>query len=513
MTARQQVVIVGGGTAGWMTALYLTRIMARRQPMDITLVESPDLGIIGVGEATIPTLRQTLLDLGIAEEEFLLATNGGFKHAICFRDWLHPPGEGSGRAEYFHPFEQLDYKDVYAACELIRREGGDQDRFISLTSAQYHACMANKAPHGGPDKQVKGFNYAYHLDAVLFGRLMREHAVAQGVKRIESHISRVHGSTETGIQALELADGTRLEGDLFVDCSGFHRLLLGATLQEPYQDFRKWLPCNRAVAVQVDYEKGDVILPYSIAHAQDSGWIWDIRLSSRRGTGYVFSADHASDEQALATLARYLNKPAESLPARFIDMKAGRARRFWVHNCVAIGLSAGFFEPLESTGIMMIELGIRCLIDNWPLASQDDANEVVRENYNRYMDDLFEEILEFIVMHYRLSQRRDTAFWRDVAHLATPPRLQARLQLWQHKAPSHFDLPLAPAYVFGLMSYLAILRGMRWGEQAYSSYVDPASLGHLDSYFQERQRGWRDTVARLPGHAAYLLSLRSQKSQ
>jgi tryptophan halogenase len=262
------------------------------------------------------------------------------------------------------------------------------------------------------------------------------------------------------------------------------------------------------VAASADYKKGDIVLPYTVAHAQKSGWIWDISLSSRRGTGYVFSSDHISDEDAALALANYIGVPADSISPRFIDMKTGRASRHWVRNCVAIGLSGGFIEPLESTGIMLIELGIRCLMDNWPGFVGQQKVVALQTNYNRYMRDLYEEVLEFIVMHYRLSQRQDTPFWRDSSALETPHRLQERMAVWRHKVPSHFDLPIAPAYVFGLLSYLAVLRGMCWGSDARSVYVDPASLERLEGYLGARQQQWRQSVAGLPGHAAYLLSLR-----
>lgn len=506
-----RVLIVGGGTAGWMSALYLARLIGVRQKLEIELIEAPDIGAIGVGEATIPTIRQTLRDLGITEREFLLKTNGAFKQAVCFRDWLRPPMGGGSPSEYFHPFEVMSNEEIYSSCEYIRRTGGgDQSAYLRAGSRQYYSCVANKAPLPLSRRaQSDRIGYAFHTDAILFGGLLREQAMASGVRRIEARVRGVEGDPEKGIRSVVLENGARREADLYIDCSGFHRLLLQGCLGEVVESFSPWLPCNRAIAASAEYRQGEVIYPYTIAHAQSAGWIWDISLASRRGCGYVYSDSHISDEQALASLASYLNRPVEELDARYIDMHTGVARHQWQGNCIAIGLAGGFIEPLESTGIALIEMGIRCLIDHWPGYRPPEALQAMKRGFNTHMSGLYQEILEFIVLHYRLSQRQDSAFWQDLASLGVPDRLASRLELWRYKVPSEMELKLQFDQIFGLSSYISVIRGMCWGESGYSRYHDSRPTAELLAEIESRQARWKQSASRLPGHAAYLLALRS----
>lgn len=489
----RSVLVVGGGTAGWLAASYLAATVGKTRGVTITLVESPDIGVIGVGEATIPTLRRTISELGIPEDEFLKGVNGAVKQAIRFQDWARDPAQG--RTHFYHPFHKASEADIHAATQyLYFNPDAPLDAYASLATAQTLACESNKAPHADDSKQ--GFIYAYHIDAILFGRFLRSRFEGKGVTRVEGEVRQVSRGADGDIEAVILGSGQRLEADLYVDCSGFRGLLINGALEVPFQSFRDWLPCDRAVAISVPYLPGERIRPYTVSTAQKAGWIWDINLASRRGVGHVFSTAHMSDDQAVEGLRAYLGRswPQGGEP-RFIQMRVGRNQRLWERNCVAIGLAGGFVEPLESTGIYLIESGVRYLIDYWPTSGPSEA---ARWGYNRLMADAYDEVVQFVLMHYVTSGRRDSDFWRDITRpRPLPGDLHLHLEAWRHKYPSLYDAKSMSGSVFGYESYIAILAGMGWFKGIPSPFVMPDEAG-LRRHLLQRRLALEAQVGSLP---------------
>jgi tryptophan 7-halogenase len=498
-----QIVIVGGGSAGWMTAGLLANIVGRTRKIAITLVEADDIGIIGVGEATIPTMVSVIRDMGISEDEFLANVNGAFKQAIRFQNWLYDPEERS--SYYYHPFHKMAEGDIFATSQHLNfnPELGPES-FGRIATPQVMACDANKAPGPLAGAAQSGLTYAYHMDAVLFGQFLRRRFENNPVLRIVGHVEGAERNESNGdIRTIVLRGGAKVEGDLFIDCSGFRGLLINQQLAVPFQSFSRWLPCDRALAVSVPYRQGERVKPYTQATAQKHGWIWDINLANRRGVGHVYSSAFCGKEEAESHLKAYLGASwREDSEVREIPIRVGRGERLWENNCIAIGLSGGFIEPLESTGIYLIEMGIRYLIDHWPSKGITPAH---RYSYNKMMHDAYDEVLQFVFMHYYTSQRRDTDFWRSFPdRLDTlPGDLGNKLSLWRHKYPSAYDARAMPGKVFGFESMIGILSGMKWFDDVQSPYVVADRQG-LMKHLRWRLAEFERQVSTLPSHEQYL---------
>lgn len=417
-------VIVGGGTAGWIAAATLGHIF-KGSAVSIELVESADVGIIGVGEATVPVFVDTLHKLGIDEADFIRATQATFKWGIEFADWRQQ-GEG-----YFHSFgplgRSIDGHDFYQ-CWLKCRAGGDTS---ALTDHAPEAVLARQnrffLPFEAARTPLAAARYALHLDAALVGRYLRDHALALGVVRTEGHVSEVLRRDDGFIRALQLADGRRVAGDFFVDCSGFAGLLIEQTLGAGYDDWSGWLPCDRAVTVQS--ERLAELPPYTLARAQEAGWSWRIPLQHRTGNGYVYCSRYISDDRAAATLVEQLNSEPLGEP-RVIPFVTGVRRRPWVKNCLALGLAQGFLEPLESTAIHLVSKTLTRFVRLLPDAGCDS---LLVEMFNRGVRADYEEIRDFLILHYCTSAREDTAFWCDCRQMARPESLDRRLALFAHR--------------------------------------------------------------------------------
>ncbi|TGX55247.1 tryptophan 7-halogenase [Sphingomonas gei] len=423
-----RIVIVGGGSAGWMTAAALARLVAAG--LAITLVESDEIGTIGVGEATIPPLVDFNAALGIDENAFVAATQGTFKLGIEFRDWGHPGNR------YVHPFgnygrqtQGINFHQIWLRQRLLGVAETDPGPFdlyaISIAAA---ARGRFTKPAGDPEGVLQGLAYAYHFDAGLYAEFLRMRAEAQGVRRVEGKVVRVEQSSDTGfLSAVVLEGGRRIEGDLFIDCSGFRALLIGETLGVPYRSWRHWLPCDRAVAVPSAAVAPPV--PYTRSTADKAGWRWRIPLQHRVGNGHVYSSAHLEDEAAARALLDRLDGAPLAEP-RTLRFTAGRREKLWEKNCIAIGLSAGFIEPLESTSIHLIQSGIVRLMASFP-----DRNFAAVEiaEYNRWLIDEYENVRDFIVLHYHASTRSDSDFWNDCRAMDIPDSLAARLDLWRGK--------------------------------------------------------------------------------
>ncbi|MBX2857780.1 MAG: tryptophan 7-halogenase [Cellvibrionaceae bacterium] len=455
----KQVLIVGGGTAGWLAACYLNaRINQHRNGsrIQITLIESPSIPRIGVGEATIPTLINTLQTIGFSEREFMVASDASFKQGIKFVNWLHP-----GHA-YYHPFD--------------RRAAGSGDNrglqwaqsqrnidFAYWLSTQAAFCDAGLAPKGlGQADYQSPLAYAYHLNAEKFADLLRSKGLGQGIVHRYAEVQGLERNSDSGdIRAVLTDAGERLSADLFIDCSGLRGLLIDEALQVPHVDYSPWLLCDRAVTLRVPFsvQRPDNRKPYTTATARSAGWSWDIPLADRRGLGYVYSSQFISDTEAEAELRRAEGAHSDSCSGQVLRFRVGRRAESWRHNCVALGLASGFIEPLESTGIYLVEYAAALLCEYFP---HGDNSASLQQRFNRLLQNRYEEILNFIVLHYCLSQRDDTPFWREVRKPARiPAALQELFELWREKACSHTDFHDA-MQLFGHMNYEYILYGMQF---------------------------------------------------
>lgn len=454
----EHIVIVGGGSAGWMSAAYLSRVLQGLEPATrITLIESPDIGTIGVGEATIPPIRDFFALAGITEQELINNANAAIKNAIKFVGWKQ------GRDEhYFHPFEGPQPGDGFDSAMhwyALQAQGIDTPPLAESTGVHPALCAARKVPRplNGPDFTAP-VNYAYHIDALLMARLLRDKALQRGVRRIEDTVTAVTRDTAGNIHRLHTKQHGDIGGDLFIDCTGFYSLLIEKNLAADWHSYDDELLCDAAVAMgtERDPQQRDP-LPFTLATARDAGWTWRIELSSRNGNGYVYSTRHLDAEQAEADLRGFLGEEAANAEARHLKMRVGRRNRFWIKNCVAIGLSGGFIEPLESTGLQFINVGLRYLFDHLqdPGAAGADSS---RDCYNQLMRDYYDETKDFIVLHYALTARSDTAFWRAVQNVELSPWLRERLAVWRGRLPHAVDFRTGA--IFSDAQYLYVLAGM-----------------------------------------------------
>ena len=457
----RNVVVFGGGTSGWMSACYIQRILANLEVPNasVTLVESKDIGIIGVGEATLNDLKQTLQYIGIDEQAFMLNSHATFKNGIKFVNWRDDPAK-VGRHHYYHPFEDTPtvrgmwLLDIWSC--LRAHHNWDLD-YCYITGPSAFISDKMRAPKAPESRQYEGlFNYAYHLDTVLFGRYLRQVALGRGVKHIVDTVIGVESDERGFITALKTREHGDISGDLFIDCSGFVGALINQHYGTEFIGFGDSLFNDRAVALRVPYETAhDPVNPFTTATAVSSGWIWDIPLSDqrvalggaqqwsddsahgRRGVGYVYSSRFITDEQAERELRDYVGKRAEGIDARFLKMRIGHNRKFWVKNCVAIGLAGGFIEPLESTGIALVTQGLELLRIHFPTR---ECPTPQADSYNGAMTRLYEHIREFIVLHYCTTRREDSEYWRANRHNPSiPERLKSHLEQWRYRAPHSFD--------------------------------------------------------------------------
>ncbi|MBY5992649.1 tryptophan halogenase family protein [Ferrimonas balearica] len=498
MTSRplSRITIVGGGSAGWMTALYLNRYYnSGATRTKITLIESEDIGTIGVGEATVHSIRFFFAAMGLDEAELMRETGATFKTGIRFRNWKKPVAGQTH--EYFHPFEEqrlpamVDLTTAWFSSDRAQSERYDQGTCLSShLMAEGHGP---KGPSSGPYQGV--VPYGYHLDAVRLGRYLRRKAVEAGVEHRVGTVDRVETQGER-ILALH-CNGQRHEADLYIDCSGFRSLLMSQLKQDNWQSFEDALPCNRAVALQLPYPKGASPRPYTQATALDNGWVWEIDLQERRGNGYVYDGNRLSPEQAEAALRAHLGVPADMGQALHLKMKIGCLKEFWVGNCLAIGLSGGFIEPLESTGLHLINLSVRLLATHLNGA---EVAQPVKDSYNRLMNGIYDDLKRFIILHYCLSDRDDSPFWRQAADSAKhSPRLQQDLALWQHKVCEFMDLAGSYATVFTDENYRFVLYGMGH-TPTFAPIGDPAQ--HQALFDQLAARVQMALQQTLPHHQA-----------
>jgi tryptophan halogenase len=455
----QSIVIVGGGTAGWLTAgIIAARHQGRmKSSFSVTLVESPNVPIIGVGEGTWPTLRTSLQKMGISETDFLRKCNAAFKQGAKFARWT----TGEDHDAYYHPLMlPQGFTQVNLAPHWLCKDDGRS--FGDTVCPQGQLCEDGLAPKmiSTPEYQAVA-NYAYHLDAGKFAGFLAQHCTQKlNVRHVLADVSAVKQNEQGDITCVVTQQAGEICGDLFVDCTGFSCLLLGKTLGVPFKDCSDILFCDAALALQVPYAGPDApMASHTISTAQSAGWIWDIGLPTRRGTGYVYSTRHSSDEQAHETLMRYLGPEHAHLSARKIAIRAGHRTTFWKNNCVAVGLSAGFLEPLESSAIVLIELSAKLIAEQMP--ANREVMDIVAKRFNEVTDYRWGRIIDFLKLHYVLTKREDNAFWRDnVDPAGVPDRLQNLLRLWKYQSPWFFDEFDRLEEVFPAASYQYVLYGM-----------------------------------------------------
>ena len=471
MTPVRKIVIVGGGTAGWLTAgIIAARHRSRIGPdFSVTLVESPNTPIIGVGEGTWPTLRSTLARIGVSETELFRQCDAAFKQGARFARWT----TGADDDFYYHP---LMLPQSFGQVNLVPHwlAKNDGRSFCDAVTPQGRLCDDGLAPKTITTAEFQAVaNYSYHLDAARFAPFLQAHCCGQlGVRHVLADVSRVNLAENGDIRSLDTAQAGEIEGDLFVDCTGFKALLIGETLGVPFKDCSDVLFCDRALAIQVPYPtESTPIESQTLSTAQSSGWIWDIGLPSRRGIGHVYSSRHTSDEAAERELRRYVGPAGDRLEARKITIRSGHRETFWKRNCVAIGLAAGFLEPLEASAIVLIELSAKLIAEQLPACRE--VMDIIAARFNASTHYRWGRIIDFLKLHYVLTKRTDSAFWRDNQLAETiPDRLKDLLLLWSHQSPWFHDEFDRVEEVFPAASYQYVLYGM-----GFRTFVDPASLG------------------------------------
>ncbi len=451
--------IVGGGTAGWLTAGVIAAKHRSRMAagFSITLVESPNVPIIGVGEGTWPTLRSTLARIGVSETELIRECDATFKQGARFARWT----TGADDDAYYHPLMlPQSFTQVNLVPHWLAESGGRS--FCDAVCPQGRICDDGLAPKTIATAEFDAVaNYAYHLNAGKFAPFLQKHCCGKlGVRHVLADVRCVNLTEAGDIRSLDTEQAGEIEGDLFVDCTGFKALLIGEALGVPFEECGDVLFCDTALAIQVPHEsETSPIATHTISTAQSAGWIWDIGLPTRRGVGYVFSRRHSSDDDAERELRRYLGPAGEDLPVRKIPIRSGHRATFWKRNCVAVGLSAGFLEPLESSAIVLIEISAKLIAEQMPACRE--VMDIIASRFNVTTHYRWGRIIDFLKLHYVLTKREDSAFWRDNLLPETiPERLQDLLLLWRHQSPWFHDEFDRIEEVFPAASYQYVLYGM-----------------------------------------------------
>ncbi len=500
----QSVLIVGGGTAGWLTACFLARTLGAAKPggVRITLVESPEIGIIGVGEGTFPSIRGTLSAIGIDEARFVRECQATFKQGVKFANWVRPAGS-AGSDHYFHPFSQPSQRQ--GSAELLpywlRGLAGEGVALAQAVTMQKRVADGGRGPKRIGDADYLGpMNYAYHFDAGRFAKLLAEHGRTLGVTHLLGTVGRIELDEEGAIGRVHTAEHGALEADLYIDCTGFRASLIGEALGSPFRQLDDVLFVDRALALQVPYAAADTpIASYTISTAHEAGWTWDIGLQERRGIGYVYSSRHTSDERAEQVLRGYIGAAADGLTPRKLDLRIGYRDVQWVKNCVAVGLSGGFLEPLESSGIGLIETAAYLIGYLFPFNGQSAP---AAAQFNALMRQRYERVVDFIKLHYCLTQRTDSPFWIENADPASiPASLQAKLAMWQGRAPHRLDF-VTDLEMYPPSSWQYVLYGMEFQTTLHASATNSALHGQAQDEFHTIATLAEHALADLPPHRA-----------
>jgi Tryptophan halogenase. len=488
----KDIVIVGGGTAGWMTAAALAQVL-RHAGIKITLVESEAISTVGVGEATIPAIRQFNSVLALNEDEFIRQTGGTFKLGIQFVDWYKK------NHSYYHPFGNIGTRIERIAFQHYWQRLFNAGKTYPLEnfSLNIQACENNKfiRPIKMSNSPLAEITYAFHFDAGLYARYLRGYAEKNGAVRIEGLIDGVNLRAVDGfIESVHLATGETVAGDLFIDCSGFRGLLIGQWLGTAYEDWSNFLPCDSAVAVASS--RLDPLPPYTRATAKEAGWQWRIPLQHRTGNGYVYSSKYVSDERALETLLSGIEEPLLGEP-RVLRFKAGRREKMWNKNCVAIGLSSGFLEPLESTSIHLVQGAISKLLDLFPTA---ECHPTIVDKFNEQLAYEYETIRDFLILHYNATLRDDSGFWNYCRHMEIPKALSDKINLYRYSGRVYRDNYES----FGGLSWLAVMRGQGILTKAYNPVADHLPMEKLITQMEGIKSVIDSSCRSMPLHEEYI---------
>jgi len=488
----ENIIIVGGGTAGWMTAAALSKCLDKAQTT-ITLVESEAIGTVGVGEATIPSIAAFNEQLGIDENTFVKATNATFKLGIEFADW-YKIGE-----TYFHPFgthgfdlEGIPFHHFWVKMQSLGDKRPLEEYSLNAKAAYDGKFLRPQAEHGAVMRKLA---YAFHFDASLYAAFLRQYSEARGAQRLEGKVVDVAQDSETGfIQSIVLEDGQRLAGDLFIDCTGFRGVLIEQVFKAGYTDWSPYLPANRAVAVGSNPMVPPV--PYTRSTAMEAGWQWRIPLQHRTGNGYVYCDQFSTPEAAENSLLERLGSEPMGTP-KHLRFVTGVRKKFWTHNCVAIGLSGGFLEPLESTSIHLIRTGIAKLLSLFP---DKTMPTVERDEYNRLMTNDFTHIRDFLILHYKATCRDDTPFWNYVRTMDIPDSLSQKMELLRSRGRFFkYDSEL-----FDATSWLAVAAGQGLTPDGYNPIVDGLSRSNIEQSLANIRGVLDKTVKAMPSHQAFI---------
>lgn len=503
--AIKSVVVVGGGTAGWITA---GRIAAQHKSkaadgVQVTLVESPNIPIIGVGEGTWPTMRNTLIKLGITETDFIRECDAAFKQGAKFARWV----DGSAQDFYYHPLmlpQGFGKVNLAPYWQKHRHNGLQQKSFSAAVCFQEALCEQGLAPKMITTAEYGSVaNYAYHLNAGKFSTFLQKHCCEKlGVKHILADVTAVNAGERGDIVSVVTPQAGAISGDLFVDCTGFSSLLLGEHFQVPFIPCDSILFIDSALAVQVPYATDDApIATHTISTAQEAGWIWDIGLLHRRGVGHVYASRYTSEADALKRLADYLGPAFDESSVRKIPIKSGYRQEFWKNNCVAVGLSAGFLEPLEASALVLVELSAAMIAEQLPACRA--VMDITAKRFNETFRYRWERIIDFLKLHYILSQRTDNAFWIDNRNpLTIPESLQELMRLWRYQSPWDYDFT-SNNEVFPAASYQYVLYGMGFETDiGYSQHqLDEQAA---EEQLLKNQRNIDQALRSLPAHRELL---------
>lgn len=481
----RRVVIAGGGTAGWIAAATLSRLLGPL--LDITLVESDAIGTVGVGESTIPTHRTFQHLMGIDEREFMRATKATFKLGISFEDW------GQIGDRYIHSFGRVgkpNWMGEFYNIWMYAQERGIGEE-LDAYCLELQAAKANRFY----TSEKSNLSFAYHIDASLYAKMLRTFSEAKGVKRVEGMIADVEQDGESGfITALKLKSGERIEGDLFIDCTGFRGLLIEQTLKTGYEDWRQWLPTDSALAVQT--RSVGPAVPYTRAIAHHAGWQWRIPLQHRVGNGLVFCSENMQPDEAKDYLASHIEGEPLTEP-RLIRYVTGRRKKVWNKNCIALGLSSGFVEPLESTSIHLIQIGATRLVQKFPFSG---ISEAIADHYNDYAVRELERIRDFIVLHYKLTERDDSDFWRARCDMAIPDSLAQRIEVFRENGLAYQETD----DLFRVDSWLQVMLGQRLQPKGYHHMGRLMTDDQLKTALNGLQANISRAVSQMPTHQDFI---------
>jgi tryptophan halogenase len=495
----KKIVVVGGGTAGWLAANHLGKKFSNDKNVSITLIESPDIPPIGVGEGTVPSIRKSLASFGISETEFIQTCEVTFKQSIKFENWMDKSRHGNDN--FFHHL--FDIPSKYGEDLTAHWLSQQQKQFYAdMVSPQHSICEKNKAPKTISTPEYQGvLGYAYHLNAAKFANLLCKNAIEKfDVTHLKANIIGTQMNDNGEIVTLITDTLGKLNFDFYIDCSGFESLLIEKTLKVPFVDKSKELLVNTALVVQVPTEKSSEIPPYTLATAHQAGWIWDIALTNRRGVGFVYSNNHMSDEEAIGKLDHYLGGKLSDLTYRKLPMKVGHREKFWHKNCVALGLAQGFLEPLEASSILLTDFAAGFLADRFPENNKDML--ALEKRFNHVMGYAWDRVVDFVKLHYCISDREDSQFWLDNKKPETIPNsLQERLEMWQRFIPHKEDF-FSKFEVFDYDNYLYLLYGMNYPTETSSedggyNALAKAHANKITEVSQQLNSG-------LPGHRELL---------